>query len=99
MRPRTEPINEPSNYGTVRPLRHLGVRRAAVAFADRPCSSDQGVLDISCSCMLFLSVRSMKGLGHFFIQQKTSAAIRQRRRCGMDSFVRPLVTLPFASTG
>src|SRR5260221_6519101 len=29
-----------------------------VAFADRPCSSDQGVLDISrFSCMLFLSVR------------------------------------------
>src|SRR5882724_3862420 len=29
-----------------------------VAFADRPCSSDQGVLEISrFSCMLFLSVR------------------------------------------
>ncbi len=45
-------------YSTVRLLHHLRVRRSVMAFADRPCSSNQGVLEISrFSCMLFLSVR------------------------------------------
>src|SRR6266536_5452007 len=54
-----------------------------VAFADRPCSSDQGVLEISrFSCMLFLSVRGFLDYAGFFFSSR-----RRHTRCYRDSDV------------